>query len=93
VGFQVTKISLEAKKIFRTFGLYRLSDLKKQLPVTKHPPLQSNQKNMEPLITLKDIGRKYVIGSEIIHALKSVTLTINVSLWHLWGLRVRVNQP
>jgi putative ABC transport system ATP-binding protein len=32
---------------------------------------------MEPLITLKDIGRKYVIGSEIIHALKSVTLTIN----------------
>jgi len=77
VGFQVTKISLEAKKIFRTFGLYRLSDLKKQLPVTKHPPLQSNQKNMEPLITLKDIGRKYVIGSEIIHALKSVTLTIN----------------
>ena len=32
---------------------------------------------MEPLITIKDIGRKYVIGSEIIHALKSVTLTIN----------------
>ncbi|HAL82010.1 MAG TPA: macrolide ABC transporter ATP-binding protein [Mucilaginibacter sp.] len=32
---------------------------------------------MEPLITLNDIGRKYVIGSEIIHALKSVTLTIN----------------
>src|SRR5579862_4228260 len=32
---------------------------------------------MESLITLKDIGRKYVIGSEIIHALKSVTLTIN----------------
>jgi len=32
---------------------------------------------MEPLITLKDIGRKYVIGSEIIHAIKSVTLTIN----------------
>ena len=32
---------------------------------------------MEPLITLKDIGRKYVIGTEIIHALKSVTLTIN----------------
>ena len=31
---------------------------------------------MQPLITLKDIGRKYVIGSEIIHALKSVTLTI-----------------
>jgi len=31
---------------------------------------------MEPLITLKDIGRKYVIGSEIIHALKSVSLTI-----------------
>lgn len=32
---------------------------------------------MEPLITLKDIGRKYVIGTEVIHALKSVTLTIN----------------
>ena len=31
---------------------------------------------MEPLITLKDIGRKYVIGTEIIHALKSVTLNI-----------------
>jgi putative ABC transport system ATP-binding protein len=32
---------------------------------------------MEPLIILKDIGRKYVIGTEIIHALKSVTLSIN----------------
>ncbi len=32
---------------------------------------------MGPLITLKDIGRRYVIGSEIIHALKSVSLTIN----------------
>ncbi|ASU33807.1 ABC transporter ATP-binding protein [Mucilaginibacter xinganensis] len=32
---------------------------------------------MEPLIILKDIGRKYVIGTEIIHALKSVSLTIN----------------
>ena len=32
---------------------------------------------MEPLITIKDIGRKYVIGTEIIHALKSVSLTIN----------------
>jgi len=32
---------------------------------------------MEPLITINDIGRKYVIGSEIIHALKSVSLTIN----------------
>jgi putative ABC transport system ATP-binding protein len=31
----------------------------------------------EPLITIKDIGRKYVIGSEIIHAIKSVTLSIN----------------
>jgi putative ABC transport system ATP-binding protein len=29
------------------------------------------------LINIKDIGRKYVIGSEIIHALKSVSLTIN----------------
>jgi putative ABC transport system ATP-binding protein len=32
---------------------------------------------MEPLITIKDIGRKYVIGAEVIHALKSVSLTIN----------------
>ncbi|RKR83886.1 putative ABC transport system ATP-binding protein [Mucilaginibacter gracilis] len=32
---------------------------------------------MQPLITLKDIGRKYVIGTEVIHALKSVTLNIN----------------
>lgn len=28
------------------------------------------------LINIKDIGRKYVIGSEVIHALKSVTLDI-----------------
>ena len=32
---------------------------------------------MEPLITIKDIGRKYVIGAEVIHAIKSVSLTIN----------------
>ena len=32
---------------------------------------------MAPLITLKDIGRKYVIGAEIIHAIKSVSLSIN----------------
>jgi putative ABC transport system ATP-binding protein len=32
---------------------------------------------MEPLITIKEIGRKYVIGTETIHALKSVSLTIN----------------
>jgi len=32
---------------------------------------------MKPLITINDIGRKYVIGSEVIHALKSVSLTIN----------------
>jgi putative ABC transport system ATP-binding protein len=31
---------------------------------------------MEPLITIKNIGRKYVIGSEVIHALKDVSLTI-----------------
>ena len=36
-----------------------------------------NRKNMEPLITIKNIGRKYVIGTEIIHAIKSVSLTIN----------------
>ena len=28
------------------------------------------------LINIKDIGRKYVIGSEVIHALKSVSLDI-----------------
>jgi putative ABC transport system ATP-binding protein len=32
---------------------------------------------MEPLIIIKNIGRKYVIGSEVIHALKDVSLTIN----------------
>ncbi|RYY33113.1 MAG: ABC transporter ATP-binding protein [Sphingobacteriaceae bacterium] len=32
---------------------------------------------MQPLITVSDIGRKYVIGAEVIHALKSVSLTIN----------------
>ena len=32
---------------------------------------------MQPLITITDIGRKYVIGTETIHALKSVSLTIN----------------
>lgn len=32
---------------------------------------------MEPLITIKDIGKKYVIGAEVIHAIKSVSLTIN----------------
>jgi len=32
---------------------------------------------MKPLITIKDIGRRYVIGAETIHALKSVSLTIN----------------
>ncbi len=31
----------------------------------------------KPLITIKDIGRKYVIGSETIHALKSVSLSIH----------------
>jgi len=30
----------------------------------------------EPLISIKDVGRKYVIGAEIIHALKSVSLII-----------------
>ncbi|MBE9582906.1 ABC transporter ATP-binding protein [Mucilaginibacter sp. JRF] len=32
---------------------------------------------MQPLISIKDIGRKYVIGTEVIHALKSVSLSIN----------------
>lgn len=31
----------------------------------------------KPLIHITDIGRKYVIGTEIIHALKSVSLDIN----------------
>lgn len=31
----------------------------------------------QPLIIIRDIGRKYVIGAEVIHALKSVTLNIN----------------
>jgi len=33
--------------------------------------------SQQPLIQITDIGRKYVIGSEVIHALKSVTLQIN----------------
>lgn len=33
--------------------------------------------SLNPLIQIKDIGRKYVIGAETIHALKSVTLEIN----------------
>ncbi|MFC3196785.1 ABC transporter ATP-binding protein [Parapedobacter deserti] len=33
--------------------------------------------SQQSLIQITDIGRKYVIGSETIHALKSVTLTIN----------------
>lgn len=32
---------------------------------------------MQHLITINDIGRKYVIGAEVIHAIKSVSLTIN----------------
>ncbi len=32
---------------------------------------------MEPLISITDLGRKYVIGTEVIHALKSVSLIIN----------------
>ena len=31
----------------------------------------------QELISIKDIGRKYVIGAETIHALKSVSLSIN----------------
>jgi len=31
----------------------------------------------QPLIIIKEIGRKYVIGTEVIHALKSVSLDIN----------------
>ncbi len=32
---------------------------------------------MQPLISITDLGRKYVIGTEVIHALKSVSLSIN----------------
>ncbi len=32
--------------------------------------------SQEPLISITDIGRKYVIGAETIHAIKSVSLTI-----------------
>lgn len=32
---------------------------------------------MQSLISITDLGRKYVIGTEVIHALKSVSLTIN----------------
>ncbi|MBL4679014.1 MAG: ABC transporter ATP-binding protein [Mucilaginibacter sp.] len=38
--------------------------------------MKQNLTKDQPLITIKDIGRKYVIGSEVIHAIKSVTLTI-----------------
>src|SRR5437899_66781 len=31
---------------------------------------------MSSLISIEDIGKKYVIGAEVIHALRSVTLTI-----------------
>jgi putative ABC transport system ATP-binding protein len=41
---------------------------------SKDAPLKTGEK---PLIIIKDIGRKYVIGAEIIHAIKSVSLTIN----------------
>nr|WP_294950355.1 ABC transporter ATP-binding protein [uncultured Mucilaginibacter sp.] len=41
---------------------------------SKDTPLTAKE---TPLIILKDIGRKYVIGAEIIHAIKSVTLSIN----------------
>lgn len=37
----------------------------------------STRNNMSSLIDIKEIGRKYVIGAETIHALKSVTLQIN----------------
>ncbi|RVT98057.1 ABC transporter ATP-binding protein [Mucilaginibacter limnophilus] len=41
-------------------------------------PLITEKYNaVQPLITVKDIGRKYVIGAEVIHAIKSVSLTIN----------------
>jgi putative ABC transport system ATP-binding protein len=42
------------------------------MDLSKNKPLQE-----KPLITIQNIGRKYVIGSEVIHALKDVTLTIN----------------
>src|SRR5690554_6476415 len=36
-----------------------------------------SMKQQEPLIRIRDIGRRYVIGSETIHALKSVSLDIH----------------
>ena len=57
---------------FPDFRTKRLTHCNKIYLTTVKTP-----KNMEPLITLKDIGRKYVIGTEIIHALKSVSLSIN----------------
>jgi putative ABC transport system ATP-binding protein len=39
--------------------------------------LNINLSDFTDFPTKKDIGRKYVIGTEIIHALKSVTLSIN----------------
>jgi putative ABC transport system ATP-binding protein len=48
--------------------------------VTNCAQLKSKNKVMtqeNPLIIITDIGRKYVIGAEVIHALKSVSLNIN----------------
>ncbi|MES2377951.1 MAG: ABC transporter ATP-binding protein [Bacteroidota bacterium] len=42
------------------------------MDLSKNKPLQE-----QTLITITNIGRKYVIGSEVIHALKDVSLTIN----------------
>ena len=38
---------------------------------------RSTSEALQALIHIKDIGRKYVIGTEVIHALKSVTLNIH----------------
>ena len=56
----------------RTFPTFLTSNCNKTYLI-----IVKQQKHMQPLISLTDIGRKYVIGTEIIHALKSVTLTIN----------------
>ena len=59
--------------------LYKLKSIPSQRGFIALKNNYSNEimTEQQPLIIIEDIGRKYVIGSEIIHALKSVTLNIN----------------
>ena len=48
---------------------------------------------MQGIIETKELAKSYVMGTEIIHALKSVSMTIqkmNTLRW--WDLQVRANQ-